>query len=94
MDLLNQKGVLLAVCLVGALLLTADEDRSDEAPQPSQLATDDVQERESEETSENDDPIAGPDQDTTQSSHATELKPLELNERIRAHANIDLPQDI
>lgn len=94
MDLLNQKGVLLAFCLIGAVLLVADEDQSDETPQPSQLETKVVEERESEEISVNNEPPTGPDQDTTQSSHTTELKPLELKERIRAHANIDLPQDI
>ncbi|MCY4130451.1 MAG: hypothetical protein OXG15_14550 [Gammaproteobacteria bacterium] len=95
MDLLNQKGLLLAICLVGAVLLAADEDQSDEAPQKSRLSTDDIHESQSEKTPvDEDDPPTGPVRDTKQSSQATELKPLELKERIRAHANIDLPQDI
>ena len=94
MDLLNQKGVLLAICLIGTVLLVADEDQSDEASQPSQLETNNSQASESEEISVDNDPLTGPAQDTTQSGHPTELKPLELKERIRAHANIDLPQDI
>lgn len=94
MDLLNQKGLLLAICLIGAVLLAADEDQPEEAPQPTQLATEDIHEPESEKTPINEDPPTGPAQDMTQTSQATELKPLELKERIRAHANIDLPQNI
>ena len=94
MDLLNQKGLLVVICLVGAVLLAADEDQSDEAPKPSQMSIEEVQEREPEETPVNKNPSAEPAHVTMPSSQTTELKPLELKERIRAHANIDLPQDI
>ena len=95
MDLLNQKGLLLAICLTGAaLLLAADEGESDKDRPSSQLGTDESLEVKSELTNVKIEQPAEQAQDTTQRNQATDLKPLELRERIRAHANIDLPQDI
>ena len=94
MDLLNRKRVLMTVCLLGAFGLSADEHQSEETPQEPEQETQKVLEPMSTETSDQDQSSPEPIQSTTQTSQSTELKPLFLTERIRAHANIDLPQDI
>ena len=94
MDLLNRKRALMSVCLIGAVLLGADEDQSDETTQRSETKTETVLAPSSPQTSVKDDAAVEPVQSQKQSSQSSELKPLILRERIRAHANIDLPQDI
>ena len=73
--------------------MAADEQKSDEVPRP---VNDEVQEQEltPAETTANDDVLTEPAEATEKGNQVNELKPLELKERIRAHANIDLPQDI
>lgn len=85
------RALVAAIGLVGAVLLVADEQKSDETPQP---VSDKVLDVESEETAVTDDAPIEAAKSTMESNQANELKPLELKERIRAHANIDLPQDI
>ena len=91
MAILSRKKVLLAICIVGAVLLAADEQKSDEAPRP---VNDEIQELTPAETTVDDDARTEPAEATEKSNQVNELKPLKLKERIRAHANIDLPQDI
>lgn len=90
MDLLKRKANLLTICLLGAMVLVADEDESEETPQER----DEKIERAVEPNSPENNPASEPAPSPTRSTQSTELKPLELQERIRAHANIDLPQDI
>ena len=94
MDLLNRKATLLTVCLLGAMVLVADDDESEDTPQQPNEKTQVAIEPNSPETPVENESISEPAHSNTQSSQSTELKPLELQERIRAHANIDLPQDI
>ncbi|MCE2406150.1 MAG: hypothetical protein J4G19_01415 [Pseudomonadales bacterium] len=94
MALLDRKQPLLLLCLLSASLLVADENKSDEAQQMSEPEAEKVVELKSEEPIIENDRSKEPVQSPTQASPNTELKPLELRERIRAHANIDLPQDI
>lgn len=94
MDLLKRKQLLLMLCLLGAPLVVADENQSDEVQQTSEHETNKELELKSTEPSVENNPSEEPVRSTTHASPATELKPLQLKERIRAHANIDLPQDI
>lgn len=97
MDILNRKAVLVACCLLSAVVLIADENQSETAPQPAGETTEAVIEPKSPKTTKTtdmEDTTAEPVQSTPQTGQPTELKPLVLKERIRAHANIDLPQDI
>lgn len=84
----------MSVCLIGAVLLGADEERSDETTQRSEKKTETVLAPNPPQTSVKDDAAVEPVPSQTQSRQSSELKPLILRERIRAHANIDLPQDI
>ena len=94
MDLLNPKKALISVCLLGALLLVADENGSDEVPKRLEQRAENVQGRKSADSNNKNETSPETTQTKTVSSQATDLKPLELQARIRAHANIDLPQDI
>lgn len=94
MDILNRKAVQVACCLLSAVVLIADENQSETAPQPAEETTEAVIEPKSPKTTDTEDTTAEPVQSTPQTGQPTELKPLVLKERIRAHANIDLPQDI
>ena len=94
MDLLNPKRALITVSLLGAMLLTADESEPGESSERLPKKTDAEQELSSTDSSVTKESPQEPTQTKTSSSQATDLKPLELRERIRAHANIDLPQDI
>lgn len=94
MDLLNQKAVLLTICLLGNVALVADEDQLDESSPQSEQETNAVLEPKVSKDSDKNDSTPEPAQSKTQTSQPSELKPLVLNERIRSHANIDLPQDI
>ncbi len=94
MDSLKLKQPLLMLCLLSASLLVADENEPDEAQQTSEHETNKELELKSTEPSVENNPSEENVQSPTHASPATELKPLELKERIRAHANIDLPQDI
>lgn len=94
MDLLRSKRVLIAIAVVGAMLLTADENDSGETSERLQQHTEEAQVPASTDSTANKDSSPEPKQTKTIATQATDLKPLELQERIRAHANIDLPQDI
>lgn len=95
MDLLSRKEALLTICLLGAACLSADENQSDEAPQPSQRAEEvALDDDKPTEPSDKKAPVSEPAETKTPSAPSAKLKPLELKERVRAHANIDLPQDI
>lgn len=97
MDILNRKTILATICLLSAVALIADEDQSETTPQLAGEAPEAVLEPTSPkttETTDKEDTDAESVQSATQTSQSIELKPLVLKERIRAHANIDLPQDI
>ncbi|MCY4095337.1 MAG: hypothetical protein OXG05_09475 [Gammaproteobacteria bacterium] len=94
MDLLNAKKALVSVCLLGAVLLVADENGSDEVPVRLKQNAEQAQELKTTVSSDKKEHSQETTQSKTPSNQATDLKPLELKERIRAHANIDLPQDI
>ena len=95
MDLLSRKEVLLTICLFGSLALVADEDQPMETPQQTEQETKaTLAPASSKETSDKTDSANEPIQPPLETNQSSELKPLVLKERIRAHANIDFPQDI
>ncbi|MCY3859585.1 MAG: hypothetical protein OXG25_11835 [Gammaproteobacteria bacterium] len=94
MDLLKPKNALIGVCLLGAALISADENLHDDEPKRLEQTAENVQASKSTNSSVEKEPTPEPTGNKTPNRQATDLKPLELKERIRAHANIDLPQDI
>lgn len=93
MDLLKIVRIGVFTALLGSPATLAEEEAP---PAPADASAQETQQQSDDATA-----TATPAQDSqtaTQSASPNaqpkELKPLELKERIRAHANIDLPQDI